>query len=68
MPDDIKTKALGFLSTQTPRVLIALITIGAIAGMQWFGKATDTTTYAIGAIGIVALIMNYLIVKKEKKK
>ena len=65
MPEEIKTKALTFLAGQTPRVLIALATIGAIGGMQWFGKATDATTYTIGAVGVVALIMNYFIVRKE---
>ena len=68
MPDDIKSKALGFLSSQTPRVLIALATIGAVAGMQWFGKATDATTYTIGAVGAIALIMNYFIVRKGGSK
>lgn len=68
MPEGIKEKALDFLAGQTPRVIIALITIGAIGGMQWFGKATDATTYAIAAVGCVALLMNWLIVKQNGVK
>lgn len=64
MSDDLKTKALGFLSTQTPRVLIAIATIGSLGGMAWFEKLTDVLAICITAVGCFALLMNYLIVKK----
>lgn len=69
MPDDgLKTKTLGFLSSQTPRVLIAIVTIGALGGMAWFEKLTDVLAICIAAVGCFALLMNYLIVKKTRKE
>lgn len=69
MPENgLKTKALGFLSSQTPRVIIAIVTIGALGGMAWFEKLTDVLAICITAVGIMALLMNYLIVKKTGKE
>lgn len=68
MPDDMKTKALGFLSGQTPRVLIAIVTIGSLVGMAWFGKLTDVLAICISIVGCFALLMNYLIVRKTGKE
>lgn len=63
MPEDLKTQGLSFLKTQSPRVIIALITIGALVGMQWFGKLTDVLAICVTVAGSVALVTNYLIVK-----
>jgi hypothetical protein len=68
MPDGLKEKVLTMLGNQTPRVLIAVVTIGAVGSMQWFGKATDVTTVTIGAVGCFALLMNWLIVKQTGKE
>lgn len=65
MPEEgLKTKVLSFLSGQTPRVIIAIITIGALIGMAWFEKLTDVLAICIAVVGCFALLMNYLIVKK----
>lgn len=68
MPEGYKEKAIELLSTQTPRVLIAVATIAPIAVMSWFGKSTDVTTVSIAFVGCFALLMNYLIVIKTGKE
>lgn len=68
MPEGIKGKALTMLASQTPRVLIAIITIGSLVGLQWFGKFDPWIGGYITATGIIASIMNWLIVKKTGKE
>ena len=65
MPEDLKSQGLSFLKTQSPRVIIALATIGALVGMAWFGKLTDILAICITVAGSVALVTNYLIVRKK---
>ena len=64
--EDLKTQGLSFLKTQSPRVIIALVTIGALVGMAWFDKLTDVLAVCITVAGSFAQWMNYLAVKKGK--
>lgn len=65
MPENLKTQGLNFLKTQSPRVIIILATIGALVGMQWFGKLTDVLAICITVAGSVGLVTNYLIVRNK---
>ncbi len=66
MPTALKEKALALLFSQTPRVLIVIVTIGALCGMSWFGKLTDVLAGCITFSGGLATIMNYKILQLKE--
>ena len=67
MDTNIKTEGMKFLTSQTPRVLIFILTVGTLVGLKWFGKSDLELTIAISVVGCIAQWMNYKILAMAKK-
>lgn len=68
MPDDMKTQGLKLLASQTPRVLIAIITLACLVGMAWFGKLTDVLAGCLTITGGFAQWMNFKVLAMAEKE
>jgi len=68
MNDTLKTEGMKFLTSQTPRVLIFILTVGTLVGLKWFGKSDLELTIAISVVGCVAQWMNFKILAMAREK